>query len=188
MLPQLLPGGAWSEQLLTQHAQQRLLERIELARPQPAAVGQARRRTGRDRGRAIEGVLHAPAQAGAGQPHGGAGPTAAIHRDVEGGPAATDGDRAQSPAGEVEPQRAQAGGAAETEAHGNQRVGSQEWPEQGSGCRVDAAVRKSMRPAQQEFIDMASRPVNADKNNHRSSDQSHEYRECELVKQSSRFH
>jgi hypothetical protein len=36
-----------------------------------------------------------------------------------------DGDRAQSPAGEVEAQGSQAGEAAETEAHGNQRVGSQ---------------------------------------------------------------
>jgi len=42
VLPQPLPGGTRSEQLSAQNRKQRLLEGIELARPQPAAVGQAR--------------------------------------------------------------------------------------------------------------------------------------------------
>ncbi len=102
-------------------------------------------------------MLHAPAQARARQPHGGAGTTAAIHRDVEGSPAATDGDRAQSAAGEVEAQGAQAGGTAETEAHGNQRFGPEGWPEQDSGCSADAAVRKSMGPAHRTVCSADSR-------------------------------
>lgn len=57
MIPELLPCRTWSEQLLAQRSQQQLLEGIELARPQPAAVGQARRRAGRNRGRAIGGML-----------------------------------------------------------------------------------------------------------------------------------
>jgi hypothetical protein len=63
VVPQLLPWGAGCKQLLTEHSQQRLLEGIELAGPQPAAVGQAFRNSGGDRGGAILGVLHAPAQA-----------------------------------------------------------------------------------------------------------------------------
>ena len=51
------------------------------------------------------------------------------------------------PAGELEVLWAQSCGAAETEAHGNQRVGPEGWPKQESGCRADAAVRKSMHPA-----------------------------------------
>jgi hypothetical protein len=44
VLPQLLACGACGKQLLAHHTQQRLLEGIELARSQPPAVGQARRR------------------------------------------------------------------------------------------------------------------------------------------------
>jgi hypothetical protein len=49
----------------------------------------------------------------------------------------------------MEAQRAQAGGAAESEAHANQRFGPEGRPVQGSGCPADAAVRKSMGPAHQ---------------------------------------
>jgi hypothetical protein len=61
-----------------------------------------------------------------------------VRRDVEGSTAPADGDRAQSAAGEVEPQGAQTGGAAKAEAHGKQRVGPEGRPEQGSGCPADA--------------------------------------------------
>jgi hypothetical protein len=66
--PQLLPRGAGGKQLLTEHSQQRLLEGIELARPQPTAVGLALGRSGWDGNGAIRGVLRAPAQARSRQP------------------------------------------------------------------------------------------------------------------------
>jgi hypothetical protein len=157
VLPQLLACGTGGKQLPAKHSQQRLLEGIELTRPQPTAIRQALGRSGWDGNGAIRGVLHAPAQAGARQPHGGAGTAPAVHRDVEGGATAANGNRAQSAAGEVETQGAQTGGAAETEAHGNQRVGPEGRPEQGSGCPADAAVCKSMHPVHETVGSATSR-------------------------------
>jgi hypothetical protein len=90
--------------------------------PQAAAVGQACGRRNRLRDWAIRGVFSTPAQARARQPHGGASSTAAVHRDVEGSTAGANGDRTQPSLAEVEAQWAQARGAAETKAHGDQRL------------------------------------------------------------------
>lgn len=65
-------------------------------------------------------MFHTPAQAGARQPHGGARPAAAAHRDVERGAAASHGDGAEAALGKVETQRAQAGGTTEKEANDDQ--------------------------------------------------------------------
>ncbi len=46
---------------------------------------------------------------------------------------------------------------AEAPAHGDQRLFSLVVPQQGSGCRADAAVRKSMRPAQRTMGPQALR-------------------------------
>jgi hypothetical protein len=76
---------------------------------------------------------------------------------VERAATAANGDRTYPAIGEVETQGAQTGGAAETEAHGNQRVGPEGRPEQGSGCPADAPVRKSMRPAHRTVCSADSR-------------------------------